>query len=159
MGQGNPALEIALGTLPLMATLSIHGVGMYVVQRAFELYGVRIYRSGNTGQGFFAAMIALMNATHLVELLVWAATLVALGAVANFRDAFYFVASTYTTLGYAEGMRSHAWRLLGPMIAVSGLFAFGWTTGILVNLVSVAYRERRAGAAERAGLPPPRDDV
>ena len=48
-------------------------------------------------------------------------------------------------------------RQRDPMIAISGLFAFGWTTGILVNLVSQAYRERRAGAAERAGLPPPAD--
>ena len=158
MGQGIPALEIALGTIPLLATLFIHGVGMYVVQRAFERRGVPIYRSGHAGQGFFAAMIVLMLATHLVEMVVWATTLVALEAVPVFRDAFYFVAGTYTTLGYAEGTLPHGWRLLGPMIAISGLFAFGWTTGILVNLVSQAYRERREGFAERAGRPPPAPD-
>jgi len=36
------------------------------------------------------------------------------------------------------------------MIAISGLFAFGWTTGVLVNLVSQSYRERSQGAADRA---------
>jgi hypothetical protein len=35
------------------------------------------------------------------------------------------------------------------MIAISGLFAFGWTTGILVNLVSQAFRAREEGAKER----------
>ncbi len=51
MGGGTPALEILLGTLPLLATLFIHGVGMYAVQRAFQLRGTRIYRSRDTGVG------------------------------------------------------------------------------------------------------------
>jgi hypothetical protein len=132
---------------------------MYVVQHQFEVRGVPLYRSGKRGQLFFAAMILLILLTHLVEMLVWSGTLTSLEAIEGFRDAFYFVAGTYTTLGYAEGMLPYDWRLLGPMIAISGLFAFGWTTGILVNLVSQAYRERRAGFAARAGRPPPRDDL
>jgi hypothetical protein len=55
-----------------------------------------------------------------------------------FRDAFYYVAGTYTTLGYGEGRLPHAWRLLAPMIAISGLFAFGWTTGVLFSPMSQA---------------------
>src|SRR4030095_6657529 len=145
----SPVLEIALGTIPLLATLIIHGAGMYFVQREFERRGVRIYRSGRSGQLFFAAMILAMLATHLVEIFVWAATLIVIDAIPVFRDAFYFVAGTYTTLGYAEGTLSRTWRLLGPMIAISGLFAFGWTTGILVNLVSQAFRAREEGAKER----------
>lgn len=149
MDQGMPAVEIALGTLPLLATLIIHGAGMYVVQHTFMQYGIRIYRSGSTGQLFFSAMIVLMLATHFVEIIVWATTLIALGAIPAFRDAFYFVAGTYTTLGYGEGMLPRDWRLLGPMIAISGLFAFGWTTGILVSLVSHAYRAREEALADR----------
>jgi len=149
MDQFTPVVEIALGTLPLLLALTIHGVGMFGVQHAFETRGARIYRSGSMGRGFFAAMIVLMLTTHLAEMLVWAASLVAVGAIEGLRDAFYFAAGTYTTLGYAEGMIPRAWRLLGPMIAISGIFAFGWTTGILVNLVSQGYRERLEGVAER----------
>ncbi len=155
MGQGYPALEIALGTLPLLGVLLIHGVGMYIVQRQFERHGVPIYRSGRAGQLFFGAMVVLIVTTHLIEMLVWAATLFGLGSIATFRDAFYYAASTYTALGYGEGTLPHEWRLLAPMLAISGLFAFGWTTGILVNLVSQAQDERRAGLAERAGRRPP----
>jgi len=150
MGAGNPALEIVWGTIPLLVTLFIHGVGMHVVQRQFELRGARIYRAGRHGELFFAAMILMMLATHLVEMIVWAATLNSLEAISGFRDAFYYAAGTYTTLGYAEGMLPHDWRLLGPMIAISGLFAFGWTTGVLVSLVAQSYRERSQGFADRA---------
>ena len=149
MDQVSPIVEIGIGTLPLLATLLIHGIGMYAVQREFERHGVPIYRSGRSGQLFFAAMIVLMLMTHMIEMFVWTATLLAIGAITIVRDAFYFVAGTYTTLGYAESTLPKEWRLMGPMIAISGLFAFGWTTGILVNVVSQAYRERKEGFAER----------
>ena len=32
-------------------------------------------------------------------------------------------------------MLPRQWRLLSPMLAMSGLFAFGWTTGVLVNFL------------------------
>ena len=28
------------------------------------------------------------------------------------------------------------WRLLGPMIAMSGLFTFGWTGSVLVSIMT-----------------------
>jgi hypothetical protein len=146
LDQGIPAVEIALGTIPLVGSLFIHGAGMFLVMRAFERHGVPIYRSGRAGQVFFGLMVGIALTTHLVEMLVWAATLVVLGAITTYRDAFYYVAGTYTTLGYGEGTLTKEWRLLGPMIGISGLFAFGWTTGVLVNLVSQAYEERRKGA-------------
>ncbi len=148
LDRGMPAVEIALGTIPLLATLFIHGVGMYAVMRGFERRGVAIYRTGSTGELFFGLMVAMMLATHLLEMFVWAAALGAIGAVATFRDAFYYVACTYTTLGYGEGTLTREWRLLGPMIGISGLFAFGWTTGVLVNLVSQAYQERKKSLAD-----------
>jgi len=98
---------------------------------------------------FLAAMIVLMLTTHLAEMLLWAGALVGIEAIAGFRDAFYYVAGTYTTLGYGEGTLPHAWRLLAPMIAISGLFAFGWTTGVLFSLVTQAslLRTQRAGVS------------
>ena len=143
-----PAVEIALGTIPLVGSLFIHGAGMFLVMRAFERHGVPIYRSGRAGQVFFGLMVGIALTTHLVEMLVWAATLVVLGAITTYRDAFYYVAGTYTTLGYGEGTLTREWRLLGPMIGISGLFAFGWTTGVLVNLVSQAYQERKKSLAD-----------
>ena len=57
------------------------------------------------------------------------------GAIATFRDAYYYVAVTYTTLGYAEGTLATPWRILAPMMAMSGVFAFGWTTSVLFAIV------------------------
>lgn len=142
MDRISPVLEIALGTIPLLATLFIHGAGMYFVQTRFEQHVLRAPATRLRNELFFGAMILAMVATHLIEIFLWAGTLLLIDAIPSLRDAYYFVASTYTTLGYGEGTLTRAWRLLGPMIAISGLFAFGWTTGVLVNLVSQTYRER-----------------
>ncbi|MEO8674488.1 MAG: ion channel [Casimicrobiaceae bacterium] len=138
MDQVTPLVEIAAGTLPLIASLLIHGVGMFLVQRTFRTHGIRVFTSGKHEQMFLAGMIVVLLTTHLVEICVWSAALVLVQAVTGFRDAFYYVAGTYTTLGYGEGTLPKAWRLLAPMIAISGLFAFGWTTGVLLNLMSQA---------------------
>ena len=58
------------------------------------------------------------------------------GGAAAFRDAYYYVAVTYTTLGYGENTLTPAWRILAPMMAMSGVFAFGWTTSVLFSIVA-----------------------
>jgi ion channel len=136
-----PVGEVALGASLLVVSLLIHGVGMYFVQRRFDRRPARLSPSRLARQYFFGTLIVLMLATHLVEAIVWAAALVILDAVPSFRDAYYYVTATYTALGYGEGTLSREWRILAPMIAMSGLFAFGWTTGVLVNIVHRAHSE------------------
>jgi uncharacterized protein YhhL (DUF1145 family) len=149
MDQFTPIVEIVLGTGPLLATLFVHGMGMRVTESRFAN---RRPESRTTRLGtdfYFGTMILVMLMTHLVEIFIWGATLALVGAVPVFRDAFYYAAGTYTTLGYGEGTLPASWRLLGPMIAISGVFSFGWTTGVLVNLVSRMSSERLALAAKR----------
>ncbi len=121
MGQGNPALEIALGTIPLLMTLLVHGLGMELARRVFETRAIPHYRAHDHAVGYFAATVVIMLFTHLIEIFMWSAVLVGIEAIPGFRDAFFYVATTYTTLGYGEGTLPKVWRLLAPMIAISGL--------------------------------------
>lgn len=152
MDQVTPVVEITLGTAPLIASLFIHGMGMGLVGRVFEARAIPHYRAHGHARVYFATIIVLMLVTHLAEIFMWSAVVVGVEAVPIFRDAFYYVAATYTTLGYGEATLPRAWRLLAPMIAMSGLFAFGWTTGVLFNLVTQASLLRAA----RAGVNPAR---
>ena len=49
------------------------------------------------------------------------------------RDSYYFVLESYTTLGEGNVTLPDRWRLLGPIIGMSGLFTFGWTGSVLVR--------------------------
>jgi len=163
-----PVWEIAIGVAALVVSLMIHGVGMFWIQRRSldyrHLPPLKLRR-----EIAFSFLILLMLTTHVVEVVVWSAALLATGALATFRDAYYYVAVTYTTLGYAENTLPQAWRILAPMMAMSGVFAFGWTTSVLFSIVGDsgaaaslaasaaserAARGAAAPAAARDGRPP-----
>ena len=42
----------------------------------------------------------------------------------------------YTTLGEGNVTLPNEWHLAGPVIAISGLFTFGWTGSVLVYVMS-----------------------
>jgi hypothetical protein len=149
MKTSSPLLEILFGTLPLLATLFVHGAGMNLVQWGFRR-NRRARASRLRTDTFFAVMILVMVLTHLSEIALWAAVLMWVGAIEPARDAFYYVAGTYTTLGYGEGTLPQAWRLMAPMIAISGLFAFGWTTSVLMNFVAQLNKDRDTEEQARA---------
>ena len=51
-------------------------------------------------------------------------------------DAIYYCANTYTTLGMGNLDIDKNWRNISPIIAISGLFTFAWTTRALVDVVA-----------------------
>jgi len=68
------------------------------------------------------------------------------GLIPSMRDSYYFVLENYTTLGEGNVRLPDQWRLLGPIIAISGLFTFGWTGSVLVSIMTEFGRLDRARA-------------
>ena len=48
----------------------------------------------------------------------------------------FFTGNTYTTVGYGNFILPPGWKMLAPIIAISGLFTFGWSGSVLVDLVA-----------------------
>ena len=124
-----------MGAMMLVLSTLLHGLGMYFVHARFDRHWPELEHRRVGRQFFFGGLIFLILVAHLTEVFMWAITLMAVDAIRSFRDAFYYAAVTYTTLGYNAEMLPLHWRILAPMIAMSGLFAFGWTTGVLVSMV------------------------
>ena len=142
------AFEQGLGALVLCASLLIHGLGMATVHRWHERFAARNPRVPIARRAIFSVLILLMLATHSSEIALWGIVLALARAVPNIQDGIYYVSVTYTTLGYGEDMLARNWRSIAPMIAMSGLFAFGWTTGVLFRLVN---EKRPAGGGAGEG--------
>ena len=152
MDQWRPVWEIAMGVAALIASLMIHGAGMFWIQRR-NLHYTRLPPLHLEREWKFSLLISLMLMTHVLEVLLWSAALYGTGAIATFRDSYYYVAVTYTTLGYGEGTLTPQWRILAPMIAMSGLFAFGWTISVLFAIIGdggAATNGAAEGAAAQA---------
>jgi hypothetical protein len=84
--------------------------------------------------------VFLMLDLHLVEVLIWAFALNRVGLLKQASDAIYFCANCYTTLGMGKVDVEEHWRIISPIIGISGLFTFAWTTSALVNVVAANRR-------------------
>jgi hypothetical protein len=133
-----PLDVLVLGGVMLLIITIIHGIGLDGIVARYRRKA-KILRERNWHPSLailvFAGAILLMLFLHLVETCIWAFALRGLGLVPNLRDAAYFSANTYTTLGMGPMALPHSWRELSPIIAISGLFTFAWTTSEMFNVV------------------------
>jgi hypothetical protein len=145
------AIEILLGLALTMSTLIIHSLGMYQVMHRFELNWKTYLNEQNEfwRQLYFGRLVVLMLMTHLVEVGLIAVVLLEIQAFPELRTAFYFTGETYTTLGFGDILLPHEWRQLALFIAMSGLFAFGWSTGVLVSIVGKTYEAQFSNLRKR----------
>jgi hypothetical protein len=133
-----PLAALGIGAFILVSLALFHGVGLHHILRITRRSERRLLlgRPHLIRAGFnFGWSIFLMLWLHIAEILIWALTLNHLGLIARVHDAIYFCANAYTTLGYGTVALETQWRNISPIIAISGLFTFAWTTSTLVDVV------------------------
>ena len=151
LAQAIPAADVAFGGTLLLVIVLIHATGV----RAVTDHVAR--RSRSIVQRPSVWRVDLLMATsvlgllllHLTETVVWAAALVYGGLVSSWRAAGFFAGNTYTTVGYGTFVLPAGWEMVAPIIAISGLFTFGWSGSVLVDIVARCQRIKDA-VAERA---------
>ena len=148
-----PVPDFFFGGGMLLLIVLMHATGMRLLTDRFEkrLQSPGIQHSTWRPDLLMGGVVSLMLLLHLAEIWVWSAALVYSGLVDNWRAAGFFAANTYTTVGYGNFLLPDGWHMLAPIIAISGLFTFGWTGSVLVEIVrrcqeikAAAYRARLA---------------
>lgn len=130
--------SIIMGAVILVSLVLFHGMGVHWVA-TFHKRGVLRLRAGRphvfAALVLFGAAIFLLLSLHIIGVIWWAIVLRHLGLIHTAKNAIYFCANAYTTLGYGEVDLDPQYRIISPIIGISGLFTFAWTTSMLVNLV------------------------
>jgi hypothetical protein len=135
-----PLLEVfALGAAVLVGVTLVHGSVLGRIVSDYHRGAKRLLE--HASHPFWASLrfgraVLLMLVLHIVDMSIWATMLTRLGLVNDVRSSLYFTANSYTTLGYGGMPLGFGWRELGPMMAISGLFTFAWTTGVMFNVVA-----------------------
>jgi len=140
-----PFADLLFGGVLLVAVVLMHGIGIRFITVHFRTRCAGLARSPRASARFetlFGMVIFLLLALHLAEVVFWTAALVYSKLIGNWRVAGFFVANTYTTVGYGEFVLPAEWNMLAPIIAISGLFTFGWTGSVLVGFVGMLNRAR-----------------
>jgi len=138
-----PVADILFGGTMLVVIGIVHASGINMISTHFGRrvksltdHPVRLHIALLLGYTIF-----LLLSLHLTEIVVWAAGLHYSGLLPNWRLAGLFAANNYTALGYGN-ILPMGWGMLAPIIAISGLFTFGWTGSVLVSMVG-RYNELR----------------
>ena len=95
-------------------------------------------RSGMAHLLFFGSILILL-VSHILQILIWSGFLYLPGIMANPHHAVLLAGSTYTTVGFANDTLAEQWQLLEVIMAVTGLFAFAWSTSIMYALSQQIY--------------------
>jgi len=137
-GRGIPIEVLLIGSIMLLLITLLHGAGLDHIIERYKKSSERALRNEwrpRFAVFIFSAAILRMLFLHIAEIWLWGLVLHVSHLIPNTRDAVYFAANTYTTLGYGDVMLSENWRELSPIIAISGLFTFAWTTSEMFNIV------------------------
>jgi len=145
-----PFPDIVFGGAILVAMMLLHGLVIGIITRHFYRRSAVAARRTHALLRFdvlLAVAIFLLLALHLAEIVLWTGALVWSNLVRDWRVAAFFAGNTYTTLGYGSFVLPPEWNMMAPIIAISGLFTFGWTASVLVDFVRAANRIRHPAPA------------
>lgn len=126
------------GVLAMVVCLSIHAFFMFAVLKVQMEFRRRFPRLGGVRRIVPSILLAtvLLVVSSFLQVLIWAGLCWASGHFDSFRDALYFSATVFTTLGTDQHALASPYRVFEPMEAMTGSLAAGLNTAILFAILS-----------------------
>jgi hypothetical protein len=146
-----PAADLFFGGAMLLIIVLVHASGVRLVTSRFQhrMEALRAHPSTWKPDLHMLGAVVMLLIVHLIEIYIWAASLVGAGLIDTWRKAGYIAANTYTAVGYGSFDVPEGWRMLQPFLALSGLFTIGWSVSVLVEIVRGSQEVKAAAFAER----------
>jgi hypothetical protein len=95
-----------------------------------------IHRLGPWRSGvLMVRLTTLIVCLHMLEILLWA-LFYRLYCFSTLESAFYFSATSYSTVGYGDLVLRPAWRLVGPTESITGVLMCGLSVSFLFAVVN-----------------------
>ncbi|MFZ0581026.1 MAG: potassium channel family protein [Candidatus Acidiferrales bacterium] len=129
--------QIAAAVLLLSLTLCLQCAGVITL---FEWLKRVLTRDVHKHGPVYSASLVVRSAVAIVILhglviLLWA-SFYRMHCFPSWELAFYFSASSYSTVGYGDLILPSNWRLLGPLEAITGVMMSGISVGVLFALIT-----------------------
>ena len=131
--------------LAYMVIVALHVVGLHgavrIFRQNFHTHDIAKMRYHQTVILILSAMMVLFS-LHLLTNFAWGAFIHAAGVLPTFRDGVFYSLENYTSLGLTRVNVGDTWRMLAPMISLSGVFCLAWSTAMLVSFLGQIYSLR-----------------
>jgi len=129
--------QIAAAGVLVVMTLALQCAGMSILIHRARIY---IRREMNKLNSLGVALLVFhftfwMLVLHLLQVLLWAA-FYRWRCLPSWESAFYFSATSYSTVGYGDVILPQSWRLLGPIESIVGVVMCGISVSILFAIIT-----------------------
>jgi hypothetical protein len=147
----NTFTELGFCLIIVVIMISVHGWCIGTVSRRFATSLENLPKTAAAWRIslLVSVTIASLALVHLLETLIWVFPIWWMALIPTFRDTYLYVLEAYTTLGKGQVVLPTGWQLIGPMIAISGLFTFSWTGSVLVYVMSESSKRHAQRAHAR----------
>jgi hypothetical protein len=143
-----------IGTAVLLLTLTL-GLQVSGVTALIEWLKRVLTRNTHKHGPIYAAKLVVESmisiiVLHGLTILLWA-SFYRSRCFPSWDIAFYFSASSYSTVGYGDVVLPSTWRLLGPLESITGVLMCGISVSVLFALVTrlLDRDEQRLGGKEQ----------
>lgn len=145
-----PAVDLLFGGTMMIVIILLHASAVHRITNYVARRTVTIMRQPTRWHAslLMSSVVFALMLLQITEIVAWAAALVHSGLLPDWKEAGFFAANAFTTVGFGGDILPRGWKMLGPIIAMSGLFTFGWSGSVLVDLVG---RSQRISDAALAG--------
>ena len=132
--------QFAVSTVMLIVCVILHGFGLAGLNRAMRTEASlermkHITPLSAQGALFTLTIVLAIVALHGLEIWLFAATFLAMDAVAGLEEALYFSTISYSTVGYNDTHVLPQWRLVGAFESIIGLILLGWSTAFFFRML------------------------
>ena len=128
------ALHLLSSTVLVLLVTVVHGTGITLADKQLN------YEKGEFKRRsllfvefhFLVPMALFLFALHLLEIAIFAAFYMVVGAIGTVEDALFSSAAAYTTLGITENGIGE-WRLVGAFEGLAGFLMIGWSVAVFIT--------------------------
>lgn len=133
--------QLLIGAVFIGLTVAIHAVALDRIMRLVEKMGPYFFRRFRHSWKIpilIFTVIAVFCAL-IVDIWVWSAFFLFVGAVGDFETALYFTTVCFSTVGFGDVVLDKDWRLLSSIVSANGMLLFGWSTAFIYEVMSKLY--------------------
>ncbi|MEP7350777.1 MAG: ion channel [Sphingorhabdus sp.] len=132
-------IQLTLATAMVVISVLIHGAGITALAR-----GLRIETNDNSEHHHFSlkravvilVIVLALFTLHGIEIWLYAAVYLVIGAVQSLEGAVYFSTITYASIGFGDTEMARPWRLVGAIEGINGVILLGWSTAFFVTVIA-----------------------
>lgn len=128
-------IQLLAGTFLVVLMTVVHGLGVVGITRLLRLEdeALKAHRLNGRAFGLLTSMALALFTIHALEIWIYAAFYLVVGAIGSLEGALYFSASAYSTLGHPDVAFPIEWRLVGAFEGLVGFLFIGWSTAVFVT--------------------------